>query len=269
LTRGGARWRSGRWPGSEGCHTPLCGRAPARVPLKRATENGGRRKVSRYLFAPGCALVLYKEHLVFRLLTYLRGRYGDVGLLLDCCRHTPEVAVGRTVINVCPGCDRRYRENYESPSTVSLWEVLAGSGDFDFPDYAGAAMTVLDACPTRDQARVHDAIRRLAERMNIRVEEPERTRERSTCCGDTFYGQLPTEQVLRQMSAKASSMPLDDVIVYCVSCSKSMFNGGRRPRYMVDLVFGEDTVPGTCDPDAWHAELDRFIEAHGAEESDR
>ena len=28
-------------------------------------------------------------------------------------------------MNICPGCDRRYRENYQDASTVSLWEVIA------------------------------------------------------------------------------------------------------------------------------------------------
>ena len=74
----------------------------------------------QYMFAPGCALVLYKNRLVERLHEYLRGRFGEVDLLLTCCRHTPKVAVGKCVINVCPGCDRRYRQNYETPSTVSL-----------------------------------------------------------------------------------------------------------------------------------------------------
>ena len=145
---------------------------------------------------------------------------------------------------------------------MSLWEVLAESDDFSFPDYVSREMTILDACPTRDQERVHSAVRRLAERMNITVVEPEKTRERSTCCGDTFYGQLPAEKVLSQMKARAATVPLDDVIVYCVSCSKSMFNGARRPRYMVDLLFNEETLRGTCDPDAWHKELGEFIEAH-------
>lgn len=64
------------------------------------------------------------------------------------------------------------------------------------------------------------------------------------------------------MKAKAATMPVNDVIVYCVSCSKSLFNGGRNPRYLVDLLFNEETVPKTCDPDSWHKELDEFIAAH-------
>jgi Fe-S oxidoreductase len=222
----------------------------------------------QYIFAPGCALVLYKNRLAERLLAYLRGRYGRVDLLTTCCRHTPKAAVGKCVINVCPGCDRRYRQNYAEPSTVSLWELLAESTDFDFPDYGGTRMTLLDACPTRDQPRIHNAVRRLAERMGITVVEPERTREQGTCCGDTFYGALPVDEVLSQMKAKAASMPASDVIVYCVSCSKSMFNGGRNSRYLIDLLFGEETVPGTCDPDAWHRELDEFIAAHGDSEKE-
>jgi Fe-S oxidoreductase len=215
-----------------------------------------------YTFAPGCALVLYKNRLAEKLHEYLSAKHGNVDLLLTCCRHTPKAAVGKCVINVCPGCDRRYRENYAEPSTVSLWELLAESADFAFPNYEGRRMSIIDACPTRDQPRVHNAVRRLAERMNITTVEPERTREKSTCCGDTFFGAMPVEEVLAKMKAKAASMPVDDVIVYCVSCSKSIFNGGKNARYLIDLLFDEETEPQTCDPVAWHQELDEFIATH-------
>jgi hypothetical protein len=51
-------------------------------------------------------------------------------------------------------------------------------------------------------------------------------------------------------------------IVYCVSCAKAMFNGGKKPRYLIDLLFDEETTAETCDPVAWHKELDEFIAAH-------
>lgn len=51
-------------------------------------------------------------------------------------------------------------------------------------------------------------------------------------------------------------------IVYCVSCSKSMFIGGKKPHYLIDLLFGEETVPKTFEPDEWHRELDEYIDAH-------
>jgi Fe-S oxidoreductase len=216
----------------------------------------------KYIFAPGCALYLYKPHLIEKLHHFLNASYGPLDQLDTCCRHTPPIPPDTTVINICPGCDRRYRENYEDPRTISLWELLMESDTFPFPDYRSMAMTIIDACPTRDQKRVHEAVRAVAQRMNIKIVEPEETGTKSTCCGDTFFGKLPSEEVIVQMKAKAAGMPVDDILVYCVSCSKSMFIGGKKPRYLVDLIFGEDTVPQTTDPDEWHAQLDDFIESH-------
>lgn len=214
------------------------------------------------VFAPGCALMIYKPELGRRLLECLNGGAEPIPEHLTCCRHEPGLPAGTEIINVCAGCDRRYRELYPGISTVSLWEVLAGSQSFPFPDYGGAEMAILDACPTRTEARVHDAIRALLARMNITVREPARTRTRGACCGDSFYGTLPVAQVKEQMRRRASEMPCPDVVVYCVSCCKAMHIGGRRPRYIVDLLFGESTGIGTFEPDAWHAELQEFIDAH-------
>ena len=98
--------------------------------------------------------------------------------------------------------------------------------------------------------------------MNIRLIEPAKTRTEGTCCGDTFYGSIPTSEVKNQMAKRTSEMPADDVVVYCVSCSKSVFIGGKKPHYLIDLLFNETTVPKTFEPDDWHAELDAYIEKH-------
>lgn len=211
-------------------------------------------------FAPGCALNIYKPHLADRLYTFLQEGLGPMGRLDHCCRNHPVLEEGTEVINTCPGCDRRYRENYAQASTISLWEVLAESDSFPFPDYQGQTMSIIDACPTRSQVRVHVAIRRLLERMNIQLIEPERTGTRSTCCGDSFWGILPVEVVKDKMRERATEMPVEDVVVYCVSCSKSVFIGGKKPHYLVDLLFGEETEPQTLEPDEWHREIDEFVE---------
>jgi len=31
---------------------------------------------------------------------------------------------------------------------------------------------------------------------------------------------------------------------------------------LLELLFSEETVPGTCHPDEWHGELDEFIDRH-------
>ncbi len=166
------------------------------------------------------------------------------------------------MVNVCPGCDRRYRENYRESTTVSAWELLAAGSFFPFPDYPGRRMSINDACPTRSETRVHEAVRELLRRMNITLVEPRLTRTTGACCGDSLWGNAPTPAVVAAMRKRASQMPAEEVVVYCVSCAKAMFLGGRQPRHLVDLLFGEETVPGTLGPDLWHRELDAYVARH-------
>lgn len=214
------------------------------------------------IFAPGCALTIYKPHLSEKLHKILKDNIENMERFDMCCTKEPELEDNTQVINVCPGCDRRYRENYPTSSTISLWEVLAESDFFPFPDYNGNKMTIIDACPTRSQERVHNAIRTLLKKMNIELIEPENTRTKSTCCGDSYYGNLPIEQITEKMRERALGLPIDDIVVYCVSCSKSVFIGGKKPHYMVDLLFGEETIPKTYETEEWHKELEEFIKNH-------
>jgi Fe-S oxidoreductase len=214
------------------------------------------------IFAPGCALMLYKPELADKLHIILNEQLGPMDQLMVCCRHDPNVVSLTEVITICPGCDKRFRNDYPLTTTVSLWEILAENDFFEFPDYHGKTMTIHDACPTRDQERVQAAIRKVIKKMHIDLVEPLKTGSRSICCGDSFWGLIPVDDVKDQMRKRASEMPVEDVIVHCVSCIKSMVNGGKRPRYLVDLLFNETTVPKTFEPDEWHAELNAYIETH-------
>ena len=214
----------------------------------------------KYIFAPGCALILYKPDLVEKMHSLLNVNLGNMNILSTCCRKFPELEPDTMVINICPGCDRRYRENYDG-GTISLWEILAEGDFFDYPDYKGVIMTINDACPTRTENHVHDAVRKLLANMNIKVIEPEKTRTNGKCCGDTGWGKIPTERVLELMRNRASEMPVDAVVVYCVTCAQSMFIGERQPHYLVDLLFGEETVPKNLDIDDWHREIDEYMDS--------
>jgi len=123
-------------------------------------------------------------------------------------------------------------------------------------------MSIIDACPTRDQVRVHDAVRAVLDKMNITLIEPKNTRTKSICCGDSFWGLIPIDEVKDLMKKRTSEMPVEDVVVYCVSCSKSVFTGEKKPHYLIDLLFNEETSPKTLEPDLWHKELDEYIADH-------
>ena len=216
----------------------------------------------KYVYAPGCALMIYKPELAEKVLGLLNESMGGVSNHLICCQHQPKLESGTRVINTCSGCNKRYKEDYEGISTISLWEILAGSKTFPYPDYKGMEMSIQDPCPTRSEVKVHAAVRTLLDRMNIKVIEPKNTGTKGTCCGDSFYGSLPVEDVKKQMIKRSGEMPCEEVVVYCVSCIKSMHIGGKKPRYVIDLLFGEATRIDTFEPDEWHNELQRFIDDH-------
>jgi Fe-S oxidoreductase len=220
------------------------------------------RTKEKLVFAPGCALMLYKPELAEKLLSILNLHLGGVELFLTCCQHDPQIKENTKVINVCPGCDKRFAKDYAGVSTLSLWEILAETDFFPFPDYHGQRMSIMDACPTRENEPVQNAIRILLEKMNITLAEPKHTRIKSTCCGDSFYGEIPVDLVKKQMAKRTSEMPEENVVVYCVSCAKAVFIGGKHPQYLIDLLFAEKTVPKTYEPDKWHTELKAYIEAH-------
>ena len=214
------------------------------------------------IFAPGCALMLYKPALAEKIHSMLNEQVGPLETLNTCCRHDPGFTVPTQIINICPGCDKRFASTYANATTISLWEILAASVTFLFPDYKGQEMTILDACPAREKPAIHNAIRTIIGKMNIRLVEPVHTRTKSTCCGDSFYPQLPAFTVNELMKKRTDEMPLRDVIVYCVSCIQSVSIGGKQPRYLPDLLFGLDTRPEVYPTEVWHRELEEYIEKH-------
>lgn len=214
------------------------------------------------IFAPGCALTIENPGLVEKILEILNQNVEEMERLDTCCRNHPALKPGTTVINVCAGCDRRYRKNYTNCSTISLWEIIDQTNFWEYPDYKGTRMSVLDPCPVRTENRVHDAVRSLLKKMNIKVIEAKKNRNKSICCGDSAWGVSPLEKVKQKMTSRAAQMPENNVVVYCVSCIKSMYNGGKTPRHLVDLLFNENTDIGTFEPDQWHFLLEEYVKAH-------
>jgi len=225
-------------------------------------NSGLQGKKEKLFFAPGCALMIYKPELAEKIHQFLNENLDGVEMMLTCCQHDPKLPENSKVINVCPGCDKRFSKDYEGVTTVSLWEVINENNFFVYPDYKGRKMSIIDACPTREVTIVQNSIRDLLLKMNINLVEPQNTRKESTCCGDVYYGSMPTAKVKELMVEKALEMPLDDIVVHCVSCVMAVCNGGKNPKYLADLLFNEQSSPEFIDLDKWHSELTQFINTH-------
>jgi len=98
--------------------------------------------------------------------------------------------------------------------------------------------------------------------MKIEMIDSQYSGTDSICCGDNFYPRLSIEKVTELQKKRASQMPCQDVVVYCVSCMKSMAIGGKTPHHMVDLVLDERTEPQETRIDVYHEALNQYIDVH-------
>jgi hypothetical protein len=90
--------------------------------------------MSSIYFAPRCALMLYKPYLAQKIHRMLESILGEIIILDTCCHFDPGFKESSEIINICPGCDKRFTNNYERVSTRSLWEILDDSTDISYPD---------------------------------------------------------------------------------------------------------------------------------------
>ena len=98
--------------------------------------------------------------------------------------------------------------------------------------------------------------------MNVTVGESEFSRATSLCGGDHLSGHVPEAAVERFQKMRAAQMPCGDVVVTCISCIRSMTVGGKRARYLPDLIFGRATPPMTDSLTDYHDRLEAHIAAH-------
>lgn len=215
----------------------------------------------KYIYAPGCALMAYKPHLAERLKAFAVKKYGPMDTMLTCCFDRPTLPEGTCIVTPCPTCVESYSK-MEGCTAVCLLNDIAEDEDFHFPDNEGVEMSIQDTCAARKQTDVLMSVRRILERMNIRLREPQFSGCRARCCGQVFYGKVDESKVIANMRRRADEMPCQDVVTYCSSCIMSMTVGGRRPRFILDLLFGEPTDMKDITPTRWNSCLADFRKSH-------
>lgn len=208
--------------------------------------------MEKLYFNPGCAMTTHNPLSEVKMYALLKKHFKTLKMHNRCCKHTPNIEEGATLINSCAGCDRRFRSLYEGIQTLSIWEVLASLENFELPSYEGVKMSVQDSCSYRPKPQVHAAVRSLLSKMKIEVIEAKAHGSSSICCGDNFYPTLSIDDVGVFQKNRAQEMPCDDVVVYCVSCIKSMTIGGKVAHHLLDLVLDQATDIGETRLDVYH-----------------
>ena len=216
----------------------------------------------KYIYAPGCALMIHKPRLAEKLKTVIEEIYGPMDTLLSCCFNTPELEEGTCIITPCSTCNNRYRTLYKDCTSSYFLATLAESETFPFPDYQGISMSIQDTCSGRTDDLYLNAIRKLLKRMNINIVEAEKSGKRGKCCGQTLYGKATQEKVETFMKNRAQEMPEENVVVYCASCIQGISLGNKKARFIIDLLFNETTEPDHSGIISWNNRLGDFRKTH-------
>ena len=78
----------------------------------------------KYIYAPGCALMIHKPHLAEKLKAVIEEMYGPMDTLLSCCFNTPQLEEGTCIITPCSTCNNRYRSLYRKATAPLLIFLL-------------------------------------------------------------------------------------------------------------------------------------------------
>lgn len=209
------------------------------------------------VYFPSCKFTEFSPESSRKITAYLARRYGMQ--IEGCCRpnHTKLTPEDRAYC-VCNTCAAICEES--SPADVhSIWELLQNDEEFPWPDYHGRTMALQDCWRCHDKPAEQDAVRVVLRKMNIHYIELAENREKNRFCGTSLYIPLhpenarfapkrfvengsgffvPTspEEQKKLMEAHCASIPCDEVVCYCVPCTKGIRLGGKTAHHLMDLA---------------------------------
>lgn len=216
------------------------------------------------LFFPGCYLGASEPRYVTEAWSWLREAYDGVGLFLSCCgapalwsgaqdlfdTHRKKLAeawegLGKpTVVLACPTCGKLFREELPQIPTVWLYELMAEklparkTGDCP-PLY------LFDPCAARGEETLLRAVRTVAEKCGVRLENPDIEDANDACCG--WGGHIvPADPALHdRIVEKRAAQSARPYLTYCVNCRDTFAAAGKEAYHILDLAFGIWNEPRT------------------------
>jgi Fe-S oxidoreductase len=217
------------------------------------------------IFWPGCALMSLDPQLLDKTYQLLKRLEPELGLSSACCgeptvylfpdklpkrqqslRNKLEKAGVQRIYTACPNCDRQLASlgDFEVyPIWPYLLRVIQSS---DLVDRKGQVIAIHDPCPQRDRADLQQAVRDLIGMTGAEIYEPERSREKTLCCGNK--GMLRTKDP--EASAKIRHERLKDfpkdlpITACCQGCLGAFASEGRSTLHTLEVLFGNSQKKG-------------------------
>ena len=193
----------------------------------------------RTMFFPGCQLTASRGDQVLAMYRYLRETLpGGVSLFSTCCgipahwagreklfqehaetlRRQWETCGKPEILAACSSCMSALRMALPEAIITPLWARLDELMPEPFAAAAPEAMNVQDPCGARHDKAWQRAVRSLASKAGIQVEEVRRTGAESACCGYgglVWNAQPDVADALARKRAGEFSLP---VLTSCIMC---------------------------------------------------
>ena len=208
------------------------------------------------VFFPGCTLPGTRPEKVKVLYEHLRHKVPDLGIVLDCCSKPShdlgredffQAAFGemkayllengvRNVLVACPNCYRVFKNHGGELSVETVYEALADN-NFPFSRKVSGSVTIHDPCSVRFEEPIHKAVRILAQRTGLSVEEMPHHGPKTLCCGEGgSVGFLSPDLAKNWRSLRKEESQGRRIITYCAGCANAL--GKVAPAsHVLDLLF--------------------------------
>lgn len=225
------------------------------------------KKNTKKVFLPGCSLTSYSSELVEKTFEYLKETLGDIYLDVNCCGK-PTESMGdmekfekyfsklenkyknsevEEVIVACPNCFSTIRKYSSNVKVTPIWEIIS---EFGIPknlvnNYSDLDMrfTLHDPCPMRSESKVHNNVREILNSLGVKVEEFEKNRENSQCCGSGGMVRVTNPDISNvQTNKRANEAKTETIISYCESCCESMLIANKKSLHVLDFLFNKDVI---------------------------
>ena len=216
-----------------------------------------------YAFFPGCQLGASDPRYVLSSYRSLLEIKSDTGLLLRCCgipaewagneeRHAAEISalrndwetLGRPVlITACPSCQKHLGEFLPEIETISLYEIFE-QWNVTFQNSTETEIhTVFDPCAARHAPSMQNAVRRLANRSGLILEELPKG-DRHGCCGYGGHGAVANPAFADFVAKKRTAESSHPYLTYCVNCRDIFLDEGKPARHILDILYGLNKETG-------------------------
>ncbi|WP_425446880.1 (Fe-S)-binding protein [Dethiothermospora halolimnae] len=229
-----------------------------------STNIRGIKKSTKTVFFPGCSLTAYNPKIIIKAYNFLKEKM-DIGIMLNCCGN-PTYSMGdvdkfnkyynivnnefvkngiEEVIVACENCYKTIKENSKGLRVKTLWEVIDEIGLPTIIKGIGKDSSIVfsihDPCATRNEPKIHEAVRNIVKYLGFKIEEMEYSKEKTLCCGSGGMIRSTNKDIsITQMKRRANMAKTEYIISYCQECVESMRKAGKKGIHIIDLIFNDN-----------------------------